>query len=715
MTSGPSLYPHTAVELRFFRCFLVIGIFMVAVGDVSLAEKRPAWIEVRSPNFIVVTNANEQQGRRTAHEFEMIRAVFRDYFGQKGNSAEQPIMIIAAKDEGTLKALLPEFWAKRGSMHPAGVYLGAADASYIALRLDVSLNQQGDQPFEPIYHEYVHYLTRRLIAHLPLWMVEGLAEFYGNTRIESDKVFVGAPSTTNFVLLRETRLLPVSTLFDVDASSPYYHEESKTSIFYAESWALTHYLIARDWKDKTHRVSDFVELLEKGVDERQAAGRTIGDAGSLEPAVRNYIRSPSLSAKQMDPPKIDESGFQIRGVSDAESLSVRADFMAHDRHYSEAHAMLEEALKTDPKLGAACESMSFLSLQQGNVAEAEKWAAQAVALNPQSYRGNYYYAWSLLRCAPPDEESIAKAEARLRAVVKMNPTFAPAYDTLAYTLALPGSHQKLEEAYTMTLWAVESEPGNIHYRLRAVEVLERMGNADNAIRAATLAASMAKTPEERTAASAALAGAQQFQASQQKIKELHEVQKSGGVDGTTTGAVAGAGPEESAGQTPAGSSLPGVKVPVKASAEIEVLSDTQGVDFGPYVTKEVLPKLQVAWSRLAPAVAQSSVAKKKGKTVIEFAIQKDGSVVEMKLKGIVKRHNPRRGSTGRVESCDSVSGSSGSVQGKIRRLALQFVVQPGWCGRAAVSRGRLHSRIGGVFQKPCQPGLAKRLILWPPG
>src|SRR5215467_5280696 len=111
--ADPNLHSHTAVGLGFIRSSLMIGLLMVTADDASLAEKRPTWIEVRSPNFIVVTDANEQAGRRTAHQFEMIRAVFRDYFRQKDTSAEQPITIIAMKDEGALKALLPEFWAKR--------------------------------------------------------------------------------------------------------------------------------------------------------------------------------------------------------------------------------------------------------------------------------------------------------------------------------------------------------------------------------------------------------------------------------------------------------------------------------------------------------------------------------------------------------------------------------------------------------------------------
>ena len=587
----------------------------------STAENHPAWIEVRSPNFIVVTNANQSQGRRTAYQFEMIRAVFRDFFGMTGKSLEPPITIIAAKDEKTLKALLPEFWEKKGLAHPAGVCLNTADtgANYIALQLDVILNQEAIEPFEPVYHEYVHYLTRRLAAHWPVWLIEGFAEYYGNIRINGDQVFVGAPSTSHIQFLQETSLLPLSILFEADQSSPYYNEQNKASIFYAESWALTHYLMMRDAQEKTRRLSDFLGLLAKGVDQKEAAARTIGDPKSLEPELRKYVRKLKFGAMPIALPKLNENGFQAHGLSDAESLAVRADFMAHDHHYSEAQAMLEEALKMNPKLAAACESMSFLSLQQGKQDEAEKWARQAVELDPQSYWGNYYYAWSLLR-SRQDEESVAKAQTSLRTVVKINPAFGPAYDTLAYALGLPGSHQDLKEAHSMTLWAVQCDPGNIQYRLRAVSLLEQMGEADNAVRVATQAAKMANTPEEQTTASQALENAQKFQAFTRNNKEGSETQRSEVAQANALAVPAPAG---------IGS---GAVVPITASAEIMVLSDTNGFDFGPYLSKEVLPTLQKAWLKLAPSDFGPSSAKKNTKAVIEFAILKDGALGEMNLK-----------------------------------------------------------------------------------
>lgn len=648
---------------RKWRLCLFVLVLMEGFRGRSVAENRPAWIEVRSPNFIVVTNANEHQGRRTAFQFEMIREVFREFFGQTGKSQEPPITIVAAKDEKTLKELLPEYWEKKGSVHPAGIYLDTADsgANYIGLRLDVSLDQDAYEPFEPVYHEYVHYLTRRMIAHWPLWLVEGFAEFYGNIRIKDNQVFVGAPSTSHIEFLQQTSLLPVNTLFDADRSSPYYNEKNKASVFYAESWALTHYLTIRDAKERTRRFKEFLDLLAKGTDQKEAAAKTIGDPQSLESELRKYVRRSDFGAIPRPLPKLDENNFQVRGLSDAESLTVRADFMAHDHHYSEAQAMLEEALKLNPGLASACESMSFVSLQEGKRDDAEKWARQAVELNPQSYWGNYYYARALLRSSQ-DEESIARAQTSLRTVVKINPAFGPAYDTLAYALALPGSHQDLKEAYTMTLWSVQCEPGNLQYRLRAVAVLEEMGQADNAVRVATMATKMAKTPEEQTTASQALENAQKFQTFKQNNKEMTETQRSEAVQANTLA-------------TPAIGN--GAGVPITASAEIMVLSDTDGFDFGPYLSKEVLPTLQKAWAKLAPSMLAPSASKKNTKAVIELAIQKDGSLGEMSLTESSNNKNLDAAMMNSFKAATPFHALPTQFKGKALALRFNFSFNPG--------------------------------------
>ena len=69
----------------------------------------------------------------------------------------------------------------------------------------------------------------------------------------------------------------------------------------------------------------------------------------------------------------------------------------------------------------------------------------------------------------------------------------------------------------------------------------------------------------------------------------------------------------------------------KALEGYDVLSDTMGVDFGPYLSR-VLHTVRENWYRVLPESAMPPIYKK-GKVAIEFAIMKDGSVKAMRLGG----------------------------------------------------------------------------------
>jgi TonB family protein len=59
---------------------------------------------------------------------------------------------------------------------------------------------------------------------------------------------------------------------------------------------------------------------------------------------------------------------------------------------------------------------------------------------------------------------------------------------------------------------------------------------------------------------------------------------------------------------------------------LEILSDTQGVDFGPYLQR-LLQEVREHWYELIPVSAEM----KKGKLAIEFAITKDGQVADLRM------------------------------------------------------------------------------------
>jgi TonB family protein len=69
----------------------------------------------------------------------------------------------------------------------------------------------------------------------------------------------------------------------------------------------------------------------------------------------------------------------------------------------------------------------------------------------------------------------------------------------------------------------------------------------------------------------------------------------------------------------------------KIYSDMDILSDTMGVDFGPYLAR-VLHDVRINWYNVIPEAARPPLMKK-GKVAIEFAILKDGQVAGLKLAG----------------------------------------------------------------------------------
>ncbi len=69
----------------------------------------------------------------------------------------------------------------------------------------------------------------------------------------------------------------------------------------------------------------------------------------------------------------------------------------------------------------------------------------------------------------------------------------------------------------------------------------------------------------------------------------------------------------------------------RVQGNLEVLSDTQGVDFGPYLSR-VLQAVRMNWYAIIPEEARPPLLKK-GKVSIEFVILKDGKTAGMKIVG----------------------------------------------------------------------------------
>jgi tetratricopeptide (TPR) repeat protein len=503
-----------------------------AALNASARETPESWLELRSPNFIVVSNGSDKQARHIADQLERMRSVFQTLYPESNADFGSPIVALALKDRKSFQTLEPEAYLAKGQLDLAGLFLAAPDKNYILLRLDA----EGEHPYATIYHEYTHFRVRKNSDWLPLWVNEGLAEFFQNTEIEDKEVYLGEPSPDDIQYLRQNRLLPLTTLFKVDQNSPYYHDEQKGSVFYAESWALVHYLQVKDFPTHAHRLADYLQLVSQNIDSVTAAERAFGDLTRLQEALDLYVRQANFQQfKAAVPTNVDETAFKVHALTLPQANAVRADFLAYDKRTKDAYALLDSILHDDPENVQAHETMGYLSFSDGNIPAARDWYAQAVKLGSKNYLTQYYFASMSMSGVSLSAEGAAAVETSLDAAIELNPSFAPSYDTLATLYA--NRHEKLDEAHILNLKALELDPGNLSYRLNAANILLEMDKGTDAIRVLQQTLKVAKTPQEHALVDSRLQFIQTYQQAQSQqatAQKTQEAQSNGGGEPSST-------------------------------------------------------------------------------------------------------------------------------------------------------------------------------------
>jgi tetratricopeptide (TPR) repeat protein len=463
---------------------------MAFLAVCPVAAASPArWFQVRSTHFVVLTDSSEKDARRTAEQFERMHTVFHLIFPTGGDDSDPPITVLAVKDRNDMRALEPEVYLGKGKLDLSGLFLRAPDNNYILLRLDT----EEEHPYATVYHEYTHYLLRKADSWLPLWLNEGLAQFYENTDIADKDARLGQPSARDIEYLSSVPAMPLATLLAVDARSPYYHDEDKGSMFYAESWALTHFLIIDDRVHNTHRIHDYAELLVQGEDPVTAGQHAFGDLKKLQLDLTAYLRQPTMRYFTMRADLSPKDAVLVaQQVPQAQVDAIRASVLLYTERTREAQALLGSVLRDDPNNELAHEAMGYLCFKQNDYEGARTWYSQAVALDSHSYLAHYYFAVMTLHSGGRAQDEAV--ESSLHTSIELNPGFAPSYDALAMFYASRG--RSLDQAHLLTLRAVELEPATLGYRIDSAEVLAEQRQFDNAVHVLQAAERLATSQEE---------------------------------------------------------------------------------------------------------------------------------------------------------------------------------------------------------------------------
>jgi tetratricopeptide (TPR) repeat protein len=467
--------------MRRFLAFLALSLMAATAFAIEPPQERERWTTLTIDELTIYSNASDFTTRSVASGLVRLRDALS--------------MVTRLKVRSPLPTKVYIFGDQRGFASYCDVAIGRSDrlSGLFLSHHDgnhVLIDGSAPRVDRVVYHELTHYFLRNTIpGDVPLWFNEGLAEFYSTFKAHNDIMEVGLPVEEHINWLRTQSLIPLKDLLAINRESKEYHEGNRQGVFYAESWALVHYLMIGS-PERRDQLGTYVGLI--------ASGRTIDDAfriafhgtyDDLERELRRYIRAFSmtyirytladLKAKEVPAPKPLARDTLLVSLGDLLMHSLTP-------HFGEAETFVAAAMKANPSSADAYAEMGVAKSWQRQNDEAETYFEKAVQLGSRDAMPYLLYGDSILRrldanirrsdVAPSAD--IAKARDLFHKATELDPSSATAFSGLGATYAMttddpaPGI-----AALERSLALAPSETGTI-YNLILVEA--RAGRREDA-------------------------------------------------------------------------------------------------------------------------------------------------------------------------------------------------------------------------------------------
>jgi Flp pilus assembly protein TadD len=456
------------------RAFILPTVVLILLAlSVAPASTKDIWTSVRSENFFLIGNASDKEIRQVATRLEQFRDVFTRLFQNIKFTSPVPTTVIVFKSQSAYKPFNPR--------NDAGYFQPGPDVNYITLTIE-HLGEEND-PFHVIFHEYVHLLVNNMMPNMPLWFNEGLAEYYSTFYLDDErKAYLGKVISNHVLYLREQKMLPLKTLFAVDYTSPYYNEGNKRGVFYAESWALVHYLIQGDKGQRLPQLNTFLNQLAAGTPVDDAFKKTFqADYSVIEKELKDYVQGNHYMMTRATFEKKLEFDTEIQSapVTEAVAQSYLGDLLLHLGDVAGAEKRLEQALQLDPDEAMANSSLGLVKVREGKFAEAKPLFKKAIAANSQNYMVHFNYAFALSREGMDTSNMISgyapevvnEMRSELTKAIELSPTFPESYHLLAFINLV--RNEQIDESIALLKRGMKLSPGREEFSFMLAQLYMR--------------------------------------------------------------------------------------------------------------------------------------------------------------------------------------------------------------------------------------------------
>lgn len=462
---------------------LALAVFVFTFSP-NPALAKDDWVRVKSKNFNITGNASEKDIRRVAAKLEQFRETFRQLFPKLKFNSPVPTSVIVFKNDKLFMPYKPVSADGTLTDWSAGYFLKGEDVNYIAL----SAEGEKEQTYSVIFHEFTHFLVDNDIGRskIPPWLNEGLAEYYERFRIEEDrKITLGASNNNHLALLERNGFIPFETFFNTDYYTLNRQGKISAAGFYAQSWALTHYLIHGENGARSRQLNAFIELLISGKSPKDAFFEAFQmNYAEMMQRVKKYAAQKNFNVSTVIFKEKLNFDLQMEAspVSESESKAILGDLLYHSRRFDEAAAHFEQSLALNPDSARANMSLGLVKMRQNSFIDAKNLLKKSVELDDKNYLAHYQYAYVLSREKMTDEGFVSgfdkavadEIKAELKKSIAINPDFAESYALYAFVCAV--RNEDLDEAFVFIKKALEISPGNEMYLIRSSEISLRKEN-----------------------------------------------------------------------------------------------------------------------------------------------------------------------------------------------------------------------------------------------
>ncbi len=407
----------------------------------ALPHESEVWIRAETAHFTLFSNVSRKYTLEIGHQLELFRHVLAGLNPDFEMNSPLPTYVFLFRNAQSFDPYKTRFGA--GPTSQDAYFNADRDANYVAL----NATPEGDW-FAPVYHEFVHYLLNNNFTDVPLWFNEGLAEYFSTFRLTVEgEAEIGRPVESSADWLRQNSLMPLTRLFEIAVQSPEYNEEDRQGGYYAQAWALVHYLL---WGEPEWRtdLSDRVTRLDAGEPLIVLVpSRTYGD---LEKGFARYVRVGRYRSTLVD---FSAAGVarsaSVVPIERAEALYRLGDLLARIDAGKEKQAEkhFRAAIRLDPSHAASHAGLGFLRDRDGRHDEASPYYEKAIALDPDDYMIAFLYATNLSRIALGEDLSLTpileepsaelvRSRDLFRRSLALRPGLAEAYAGLGATYIL---------------------------------------------------------------------------------------------------------------------------------------------------------------------------------------------------------------------------------------------------------------------------------------